>query len=68
VARENDILRADQKALLDKIGTWDQRVREIQQQTPLPAYTGKQRLIEAEGTPLKMPAGMPRAKPATRPT
>ena len=63
--RETDILRRDLIALRDRLATYPQKMRQAEQTTPLPAYTGKQRLIEAEGTPLKPP--QPVVNPTTQP-
>lgn len=63
--RENRRLeddRADQLARLDAFG---EKVRAVEQESPVPAYSGLHRLIEVEGTPLPaMPGDPPVVPPA----
>ena len=65
--RENDKLQLEQKDLLGKLDGFQDRARAIEQESPLPQYSGTQRLIEVEGTPLVAAAKGPTTKPATRP-
>jgi Tfp pilus assembly protein PilF len=65
--RENDKLELEQRELASKLDGLRDRARAIERESPHPQYTGKQRLIEVEGTPLvaeKPAAAKPDAEPA----
>jgi tetratricopeptide (TPR) repeat protein len=65
--RDNDTLRGEKDGILRKMDTFQEKAMRIQQDTPVPQFTGQQRLIEAEGTPLAIPkktATQPATKPA----
>ena len=63
IARETEMLRNDRKALVEKLAALDQKTRQVQQGVDTGGFTGKQRLIEAEGTPLKPPTMMATTRP-----
>ncbi len=57
--RENTRLKEEQVDLARKLDGFNAKAAEIRRDLPVPPYTGQQRMIEAEGTPL--PASMPGA-------
>jgi len=61
--RENRNLLDDRAELLAKLDTFAERVRAVEQESPVPAYTGLHRLIEVEGTPLPAMPGDAPAQP-----
>jgi len=66
--RENDSLRDEKVSVLNKMEGFQEKALRIQQDTPIPQFTGAQKMIEVEGTPLAV-AGKPGEKkgPATQP-
>jgi Tfp pilus assembly protein PilF len=64
--RENDKLQLEERDLLGKLDGYHDKARAIEQESPHPQYSGTQRLIEAEGTPLVAAKG-PATKPVTAP-
>jgi tetratricopeptide (TPR) repeat protein len=62
--REIDKLKLEQKDLLGKLDGFHDRARAIEQESPHPQFTGTQRLIEVEGTPL-VASTPPATKPGT---
>jgi tetratricopeptide (TPR) repeat protein len=70
VRRQSDRLKDEQRNLAAKLDGFKDKAGAIQQEMPVPAYTGLHRIIEVEGTPLvttgKAPQG--KAPPPTRPT
>lgn len=63
--REQDKLEIEQDGLLAKLQTFADKERAIRQDVPVPQFTGKQRIVETEGTPLA--AVDIKKSPATRP-
>jgi tetratricopeptide (TPR) repeat protein len=65
IARETEVLRNDRQALVEKLATLTEKTRQLQQESSpgVGGYTGKQRLIESEGTPLKPPAPIATTRP-----
>ena len=64
--REIDKLEAEQRDLVVKLDEFQEKARAIEQESPHPQYSGTQRLIEVEGTPLVIGKG-PATRPATQP-
>ncbi len=66
--RENDSLRDERVSVLNKMEGFQEKALRIQQDTPVPQFTGTQKIIEVEGTPLAV-AGKkgPATQPATKP-
>jgi len=69
--RENDSLRDERVSVLNKMDGFQEKALRIQQDTPVPQFTGKQNIIEVEGTPLavagkRVPATQPATKPAKK--
>jgi len=70
--RENDSLRDEKVGVLNKMDGFQEKALRVQQETPIPQFTGSQKIIETEGTPLAM-ASKPGEKkgaatqPATKP-
>lgn len=52
IRRESERLRKEQQGLAEKLDTFAEREMRIRQTAPVPQYTGLQRMIEVEGTPL----------------
>ncbi len=66
--RQNDQLKLEANTLVDRLSGFADRERLIRQESPVPAYTGQQRIIEVEGTPLVLPSdAAPGSSPATAP-
>jgi tetratricopeptide (TPR) repeat protein len=68
--RENDSLRDEKVSVLNKMEGFQEKALRIQQETPVPQFTGSQKIIETEGTPLAVagkPAGKGATQPATKP-
>jgi len=70
--RENDSLRDEKVSVLNKMEGFQEKALRIQQETPIPQFTGSQKIIEVEGTPLAVAAKPGDKKgaatqPATRP-
>jgi tetratricopeptide (TPR) repeat protein len=70
--RENDSLRDEKVSVLNKMEGFQEKALRIQQDTPIPQFSGKQNIIEVEGTPLAVAAKpgekkAPATLPATRP-
>ena len=68
--RENDTLRDEKVSTLNKMDGFQEKALRIQQDTPIPQFSGSQKIIEVEGTPLAMAKGGkagPATQPATRP-
>lgn len=70
--RDNDLLKADQRELMGKLAAIREKGKSIEQQLPVPKYTGVQTAIGPEGTPLATPGQAPPPRgteaPASRPT
>jgi tetratricopeptide (TPR) repeat protein len=70
--RENDSLKDEKVSVLTKMEGFQEKALRIQQDTPVPQFSGSQKIIEVEGTPLvlagnkKGPATQPATKPAKR--
>jgi tetratricopeptide (TPR) repeat protein len=64
--RENDTLRDERVSVLNKMDGFQEKALRIQQDTPVPQFTGSQKIMETEGTPLAV-AGKPVKGPATQP-
>jgi hypothetical protein len=61
--RENDQLIHEQEVITGKMEGFRERAQKIRQELPIPAFTGVQRMIEDEGTPLVAPSKpLPEAK------
>jgi tetratricopeptide (TPR) repeat protein len=60
--RDNDRMRDEKVSLLDKMEGFQEKAMRIQQDTPVPQFTGQQRIIEVEGTPLAVAKGGPEGK------
>jgi tetratricopeptide (TPR) repeat protein len=69
IRRDNDKLRDEQRSVADKLDTFQERALRIRQEAPVPQYSGLQRLIEVEGTPLAVakPAAKGGEKPGAEP-
>jgi tetratricopeptide (TPR) repeat protein len=70
IQRDTDQLRAKRMKEVVKLDQLRQAARRIQQNLPVPLYTGIQHPIGAEGTPLaapQQPATQPLTPPATQP-
>lgn len=69
--RENDSLRDEKVSVLGKMEGFQEKALRIQQETPVPQFTGTQKIIEAEGTPLAVASKLvgkgAATQPATRP-
>ena len=65
VKREQDRLKVEQDGLLAKMQTFADKERAIRQEVPVPEFSGKQRIIETEGTPLAA-VDVKKAAPATK--
>jgi tetratricopeptide (TPR) repeat protein len=68
--RENDSLRDERIQVLNKMEGFQEKALRIQQDTPVPQFTGKQNIIEVEGTPLAIAGKAIKGaatQPATRP-
>jgi predicted nuclease with TOPRIM domain len=68
--RENDSLRDERVSVLNKMEGFQEKALRVQQDTPIPQFTGAQKMIEVEGTPLAVggKAGKGAAtQPATKP-
>jgi tetratricopeptide (TPR) repeat protein len=63
---DNGRLEQEHKQQLQKMQQLRAAARDIEKQLPTPRFSGTQKLIETEGTPIKLPDGM--ADPATQPT
>jgi len=64
--RENDSLRDERVSVLNKMDGFQEKALRIQQDTPIPQFTGNQKIFEVEGTPLAV-AGKQIKAPATQP-
>jgi tetratricopeptide (TPR) repeat protein len=66
LATANDQLRAEQSTLKTKLTTLQEQAARLQQQVPVPKFTGIQQIVGVEG----MPGGIdpPSTAPATAPT
>ncbi|HEV8379352.1 MAG TPA: tetratricopeptide repeat protein [Tepidisphaeraceae bacterium] len=70
--RENDSLKDEKVQVLNKMEGFQDKALRIQQDTPVPQFTGSQKIIETEGTPLAVATKPgdkkgPATQPATRP-
>lgn len=59
--RDNERMKLERQELLAKLNGFNERIRAVESELPVPPYSGTQRLIETEGTPQTA------AGPATRP-
>jgi tetratricopeptide (TPR) repeat protein len=66
IRRENDRLKDEKVELITKLEGFEEKALRIQQDVPVPQFTGQQRIIEVEGTPLVVP-GQKKAGAATQP-
>src|SRR5947209_9533511 len=70
--REDDSMRDEKVSILNKMEGFQDKALRIQQDTPVPQFTGSQKIIEVEGTPLAVAAKPGEKKgaatqPATKP-
>jgi hypothetical protein len=70
--REIDTLRDERVSVLNKMDGFQEKALRVQQETPVPQFTGTQKVIEVEGTPLAVAAKPadkkpPATQPAARP-
>jgi len=70
--RENDSLKDEKVQVLGKMEGFPDKALRIQQETPIPQFTGSQKIIEVEGTPLAVASKPgdkkgPATQPATKP-
>lgn len=63
--RENDTLESQRTLELERQAQLNQRAILLKQQTPNPAFTGTQRIIEAEGLPAAPPTSAMPTEPPT---
>ncbi|HEY8665236.1 MAG TPA: tetratricopeptide repeat protein [Tepidisphaeraceae bacterium] len=68
--RDNDQLAQKRAGEIRKLDQLRAQAKAVQQKFPVPKFTGVQRVIESEGTPVMPPAKgeAPTSRPATRPT
>src|SRR5258706_14099366 len=63
LARENKRLLADRAELATKLDQLRAAAKKVQQQMPTPRFTGAQRMIGVEATPLLQPMNPPNPLP-----
>lgn len=65
---DNGRLQGERKQQVQKMQQLRAAAKEVEKQLPTPRYTGTQKLIETEGTPVEVPAAEPATtEPSTQP-
>lgn len=65
--REIDRLKVEREGVAPKLDEFRAKAAQVKQDLPVPAFTGKQQIIETEGTPVALPAA-PQAAPTGKPS
>ena len=68
--REIDSLRDEKVQKLNQMAGFEEKAKQIEQKTPVPLFTGSQKIIEVEGTPLAVAGKQLKGavtQPATKP-
>jgi hypothetical protein len=63
IKREQDKLSAELKEIWAKKDTFKEKEQRIKQEVPVPQFSGVQRIIDVEGTPLAAAGEKPEARP-----
>ena len=53
--RENDRLKIEREGLVPKLDDFKAKAAQVKQDLPVPTFTGKQQIIETDGTPVALP-------------
>jgi hypothetical protein len=66
--RDLEVMRSDRLRAIASVEGAQRDIRAARQELPVPRFTGVQKLIGGEGTPIERPTTQPSSEPATRPS